>query len=343
MEAEGPGLTSLPASLPGQILAVVPPLPGAEWLDFTAHRLLSWGGALLVAAILLARRRPWHQALGIALMATPLMFTFWNIIDSLEVLRDPNSRLFPHSRYALSRIYAYKLLRDVGYVGAGFLLYASGGRLANLARATPRVIAARLAAAGFPTGNRSETDSLRAGLLLLPVFLLTAWAVNVLLYSSAALANGDEASVWDNMTPYAAIMLSLAAGFGEEIVYRGVLQTGLIRVLPAGRGSLVAAILLQAVFFGFAHGGYGTWAHVLAPAMFGVVAGVMAARWGIWSAIALHVGVDIIAFSAYTRFEFPWFAALVATALLANLVWSLVWGVLWVARWIGARRPGAAV
>lgn len=323
------------------VLASLPVVPGAEWLDFTTHRLLSWGGALLVVAILLALRRPWYQAIGIALMTTPIWFTFWNIIDSLEVLRDPNSRLLPHSRYALSRIYAYKLLRDIGYVGVGFLLYFSGGRWSGLLAATPRNLAARLRAMGFPTGSRPEAASLRAGLLLLPMFLLIAWAVNVLLYSSAALANGDEASVWDNMTPYAAIMLALAAGFGEELVYRGVLQTGLVRILPAGRAGLATAIVAQAIFFGFAHGGYGTWAHVLAPAMFGLVAGVMAARWGIWSAIALHVGVDIIAFSAYARFDQPWFGVLVGLLLLANLVWSLVWGVLWAVDRLWGRRPAA--
>ncbi|MGB0653651.1 MAG: lysostaphin resistance A-like protein [Thermoplasmatota archaeon] len=310
----------------------------AEWLGYEEKLLLSWAGGLLVAVAAIAiGRRSARWALGAALVSVPIWSTFWGIIDSIEVLTDPNSVLRPYSQRVLSRVSFFKILGDVGYIGAGFLLMAAPSwrgvlrqRLDDLAAAARRM--------GLPMGGRSEGASIRFGLLIFPWFLIGAALVNFVLFSAPALNNGDELSVWNNMTVYHVLFLALAAGFGEELLYRGVLQPWLGRWMPVG-----AAIAVQAVFFGFAHGGYGTWAHVLSPLLFGVLTGILAHRWGLWSAIVLHVGVDIVAFAAYAAPDAPWFAWLLGVAFLANVAWSLTVGARWaIRRWRQMGTPPAS-
>src|SRR5205085_10235048 len=96
----------------------------------------------------------------------------------------------------------------------------------------------------------------------------------------AALRPSGETSQFANLTPYHAIVITVAAGFGEELACRGLLMTALSRRLP-----MWGAVIAQAVFFGFAHSEYGTWIHVLEPALFGLVAGLAVWRFGLWAGI----------------------------------------------------------
>jgi uncharacterized protein len=68
------------------------------------------------------------------------------------------------------------------------------------------------------------------------------------------------------------ILLCLTAGFCEESVFRGYLQ----KQLHAVTGSITAAILLQGVVFGIAHG-YQGWKSVTVIAILGVLYGILAA------------------------------------------------------------------
>jgi membrane protease YdiL (CAAX protease family) len=60
---------------------------------------------------------------------------------------------------------------------------------------------------------------------------------------------------------------------------------------------LAFGAVLQALAFGLAHTGYGTWAHILGPFLFGLAMAWVALRLGILAAIVLHAAVDIISFS----------------------------------------------
>lgn len=89
--------------------------------------------------------------------------------------------------------------------------------------------------------------------------------------------------------------VSLAAGIGEEITYRGVLYVLLWRLT----GSVAAAALLSAFFFGAAHVVQG-WKAIWITAVFGLVAqGLTLWSGSLYAAMVLHVGYDVVAGLAY--------------------------------------------
>jgi CAAX protease family protein len=73
-----------------------------------------------------------------------------------------------------------------------------------------------------------------------------------------------EVSLW--------ILVSLAAGIGEEIIFRGYLQ----RQFRAATGSLLAAVLLQGLTFGLLHM-YQGWKQVMVIVPLGILYGALAA------------------------------------------------------------------
>ncbi len=93
------------------------------------------------------------------------------------------------------------------------------------------------------------------------------------------------------------VALSLAAGIGEELTYRGVLYVLLWRLT----GSVAAAALLSAFFFGAAHVVQG-WKAIWITAVFGLVAqGLTLWSGSLYAAMVLHVGYDVVAGLAYGR------------------------------------------
>ena len=92
---------------------------------------------------------------------------------------------------------------------------------------------------------------------------------------------GAEIAVW--------ILLSLSAGFCEEVVYRGYLQ----RQLQALTGSGLAAVALQAVIFGVSHGYQGV-RNVLFITVYGALFGALALwRRSLKPGMILHAWTDI--------------------------------------------------
>jgi membrane protease YdiL (CAAX protease family) len=92
------------------------------------------------------------------------------------------------------------------------------------------------------------------------------------------------------------ILLSLAAGFSEELVFRGYLQ----RQFHAATGSIVAAVILQGVAFGLAHT-YQGWGRVIVISGLGILYGVLAARRGnLRAKMIAHASSGI--FEGYLRF-----------------------------------------
>ena len=315
-------------------------LAGAGLIPTSGFYAIPWAVAIAVAVGLWAGRRGLGpvRALGAGLMTVPVTDTLLGIVESFGPLLRGGIVLASYSTYQLSRLYSYKLLADLGYLGVGFLLYAGGPRFL---RETPRTLARRLAQAGLPMGNRGEGRSAFVGLLAFPLLLIGTLAVNVLTAGFESLRQSDESSVFANMTLYHALLISAAAAFGEELLYRGLMQTALARAFGAHRPGLTAAaravavggaIVLQAVVFGFAHSGYATWIHVLLPTLFGLVAGFAAWRFGLWSAIVLHFVVDVFAFTAEVGARHP--SAFVALNLLfyANLALTVGWGIAWLVR-----------
>lgn len=85
------------------------------------------------------------------------------------------------------------------------------------------------------------------------------------------------------------ILVSITAGFTEEIQTRGYLQ----QQLHALTGSIVAAVLLQGVVFGVQHS-YQGWQHVAVISALGVLYGILAAwRKNLRANIIAHAWSDV--------------------------------------------------
>lgn len=297
-------------------------------LDYPRFWAFTWAAAAATGiAYGIATRNP-RKAAGLALMTVPLWIPFWGFINSIPALLDGGSVLAARSTYRLSTSYIRGILIDVGYIGTGFLLWA--------APRTVPALAAKARLAGFQVW-RSESRDAFAGALMFPAFLVGSYAVNWLIYSQApVLVNGDETSVWDNMTPYHAIMISATAAFTEELVYR-VLLLGILTWTATAAGlqrrpALAIAVVVQALFFGAAHAGYGTWAHVIVPTLFGLFVGVMVYFYGVWSAIVVHFLIDIYALGIYAIPAYPAWGTFLTVLLSLNTAVSVLWATHWLLR-----------
>lgn len=91
-----------------------------------------------------------------------------------------------------------------------------------------------------------------------------------------------ESAVW--------VLLSLSAGFCEEVVFRGYFQ----RQFQALWGNAALAISAQAVIFGIAHG-YQGWRNVIVITVFGALFGLLAHwRRSLVPGMAAHAWTDIV-------------------------------------------------
>lgn len=287
-------------------------------LPYEARYLLSWlCVALLAWCLRYFARDPWHRAAGFAIMTWPLWLSCWGFVNTIEVVLNPNSVLRAYSEFELTNIAVRGLARKVGYVAAGAIIYTQAWKAPSIA-----AIRERLPTIPMGRWTRSEGRSAIAGFLVFPAFLLVTIGFNWLLYGIPGLANGNEESVWANMTPLLNVAISFQAGFGEELLYRAVLLVGLMRFLP-----IWAAVGVQAIVFGIAHGGYGTWAHILLPAAFALFAGTIIWFTGFWSVVVLHVLIDVYAFSGDVHAH--WFHVALQAALVVMAAGSLAYGANW--------------
>lgn len=96
-------------------------------------------------------------------------------------------------------------------------------------------------------------------------------------------------------SPIELVLLALVAGLAEEILFRGVLQAGLARVLPGW-----AAVLVAGTAFGLAH--FITPAYALLAGLAGVYLGALFWLEGSLTApIVTHALYDIVALSYLAR------------------------------------------
>ena len=90
-----------------------------------------------------------------------------------------------------------------------------------------------------------------------------------------------------------------SAAIGEELLFRGFIQSRLEILFGASRGALIGALLVQALIFGFGHGYQGV-AGVTVTSAAGLVLGAvrLAGRGNLVACIVLHGLIDTISLTA---------------------------------------------
>ncbi|MHB8632406.1 MAG: CPBP family intramembrane glutamic endopeptidase [Thermoplasmatota archaeon] len=305
-------------------MCLVSQVPDATAFEYYAG---SWILAFLVAGAIYvlgsSRGRAW-RGVGGGLMSVPawrlLVVTAPDMVrtfcaqGNLNLVIPPGQTVPAETFHALSSQVISEILPQLGYVCVGAFAWLEGVRPGWWRR--PRVEAMAHDLAPLVPMGKGEARSLRNGFLLFPLLavanLVLLWATD-----NPSIHTGNDSAVFSQVTLYHVVLLSLAAGFAEEIVFRGVMQQSLKRgmaflwnrVRPPraasapGRGHralrgvwLSAAILLQAIPFAYAHAGYANLQHLLFAFLFAVVAGVVVETFGMWTAIVLHTLVDAYAF-----------------------------------------------
>ena len=138
------------------------------------------------------------------------------------------------------------------------------------------------------TNWRSVTTDVAIAIPFWVVWELTAWLVHWILqrvpsaHASYQPPKGfTEVAMW--------ILLSISAGIGEEIVFRGYMQNQ----FHAATRSIVAAVILQGAIFGLAHT-YQGWKQTFVIAVLGILYGILAAwRRNLRASMIAHAWSDV--------------------------------------------------
>ncbi|RPF71062.1 CPBP family intramembrane glutamic endopeptidase [Aurantiacibacter spongiae] len=99
-----------------------------------------------------------------------------------------------------------------------------------------------------------------------------------------------------------------AAGFGEELLWRGFLMDRLSR-LPGLRRRAPAVLVIQAALFGLPHV-YQGWGGVIVTGVVGLLFGIirLRQRGNLWAAIIAHAAVDTVVMASAYAGELGWYA-----------------------------------
>ena len=325
---------------------------------------LSWTLGFL--PLFLGKRWTWVQCVGLALVLHPFVRMAITFLRTYESLFTPTV-LQPASPVGLWLSVERNLWYDLALPLLGlFLMHAP---YADMNRDTPlrrERFADALAYHGVAP-RAGVTRDLQRGLSLfafIALGYLAAYALSLVLAPIVQPAD-DESLYWRNITIPLILMLSLAAGLGEEFLFRGILLTWLARTFGgfAARAAwlpFALAALVQAVAFGLIHAGYGTILHVVGPALFGLAMAWVARHLGVLVTALLHAQINVVFFTVDVA---PTYLAVngavglvsllsVSAALLALCAWGLLATraeavrILWrdVLRAVGVRRgePPAA-
>lgn len=277
---------------------------------------LSWIGAWIVRPW--TPKWDWTQHVGLALVLYPFVRMAVGVALTFHLLGQ-YTVLEPYAYLELWRKVLRHTLHYLVVPGLGLLLATKRLPLLHQPlRDTPAAVASALRKVHLRLVQPPKRELLHGLALFLPLLLAyLAAMMSLLLFLQDLLVTGDESQLWANLTIPLILALSIVAAVTEEWLFRGLLQRTLARAVP-----VPGAILLQAVFFGFTHTGYGTWAHVLGPVLFGLAAGWVTHRLGLLTAMALHAEVNILFFSVDPAVvaHVPQALALPALLLAANAV-----------------------
>jgi hypothetical protein len=219
----------------------------------------------------------WHTIGLLILLSVPIVRGIYQ-----QSLGGPNSQIFSNHSQVFLRFYIPVLIYEWALAAYVYWGIRRGGTTLR------ELIGGRWArATDFFRDFGLAVGFLVAGVLCMSMIIkllgpIHAKAINVILPQGAR-----ELAVW--------AVISLTAGFVEELVYRGYLQTQFSRF-----GMPVAlAILTQAIIFGAGHA-YEGWQKAVAITFFAIFAGIVAAwRRSLRPNMMGHAMMDLLA--AVTR------------------------------------------
>jgi membrane protease YdiL (CAAX protease family) len=309
---------------------------GLDFVVLTAVFLGSWITAFVYGRW--RRNMSFAACFGLFILIFHFARQFYLFLPELQTVADTGSVASAVPAEAFYRTVVAKSFREV-FLPAAALLLLYGGFPGLQARADQVRRRAKGIAARFRLGIRKSPliDTMHG---LWTFFLVLIGAVIVNYYATRYASTGDESQVFSQVTPDLVIWISLAAGVGEEFVFRGILLGFLLlafRVDRTGGAARVLltslAIFLQAAFFGLVHAGYGSLAHIITPFAFGIIVGVVFLRFGFLPAVLVHFLIDVAALGApLVRGNF-WadlaFSAFLLSTLVVPAIFFLYRGLEW--------------
>ncbi len=241
------------------------------------------------------------RAVGATLILMAVWRPIYGSFPELTELFRATGVLRSYAVFTLYRIVSVKLLFEILFGFVGLLLLTGRFPYVQKRPAWHNDVAAALASIQSRIKRNVWTD-LGLGCTALLLAFFGSQSLAEILNQFRTLRTGADASqIWSNMTPLLVFLLSLAAGIGEELLFRGFLQTYFERLwrraLPGDPIiALLLAIFVQAILFGIVHAGNLTVIGVLIPFSFGVLAGFVFRFWGMLAIMYAHTAIDVFAF-----------------------------------------------
>lgn len=162
-----------------------------------------------------------------------------------------------------------------------------------------------LGTASWFVGTRGGGGPEAVGLVGIPALALLLWSLGLVVGGLLTILVFRQLSIWTGTLDSRLLrqllprtrqertifgVLSLAAGLGEEISYRGYALTALIPFVGAPGAALVTSVV-----FGALHGYQGFLGILRTGAMGGMLAWGFLASGSLWPAIVAHMAIDLIA------------------------------------------------
>lgn len=252
---------------------------------------LCWVGGFL--PLFLQRKGwTWTRCVGLALVLSPFVRMGLNVVVTFDGLFVPTV-LQPVAAEALWRGIARSLTNNLLVPLLGLLLLHDAFPRWSSVRERVPSLRDVLARHGVSERHSWRRDAQRGLALFFFIALAYGVAYVVALQVGALVSPGDDESrYWIHITLPLIVLVSVTAGLTEEFLFRGILLRRLQRWMPWG-----VAALVQALFFGLIHTGYGSWTHVLGPFFFGLGMAWVRRILGIVPAMLLHAQVNVVYFA----------------------------------------------
>jgi membrane protease YdiL (CAAX protease family) len=143
---------------------------------------------------------------------------------------------------------------------------------------------------------RSWPRAIAAGVLFGIAFKLVMKAIVMPLLDAQPINQEYHFLVGNRPALLGMAIVAIAAGFGEEVVFRGLLFERLGKVWGHGAGARTAMVVLGAALFGLAHGADQGLAGAEQAVMTGLAfGGIFAVTGRIWTVMVAHAAFDLTA------------------------------------------------